>query len=199
MSKVLHIKRPELLSMLPKESVGAEVGVGRGTFSEKIIDVVNPVKLYLIDTWRFWDHKHYGERYEALEYIGGGGTPALQDSFHQGALSKFAKEIESGQVEVMRMPSVQALNRFETGCEIDWIYLDGCHLYETVIAELFCSNRVVKSGGLIGGHDYYDDPRWEDGVRIAVDEFVATGLCEVIAMGNHPKISGCTDYLLRNK
>ena len=40
-----------LLDMLPKHSVGAEIGVHIGDFSQQIIEVVFPKELHLIDPW----------------------------------------------------------------------------------------------------------------------------------------------------
>lgn len=40
-----------LLDTLPKNSVGAEIGVHLGDFSQEIIEIVFPKELHLIDPW----------------------------------------------------------------------------------------------------------------------------------------------------
>ncbi|MDJ0634304.1 MAG: hypothetical protein QNJ34_14035 [Xenococcaceae cyanobacterium MO_188.B29] len=45
----ITIQRQFLLERLPKNSVGAEIGVHLGDFSEKILEIVKPNKLHLID------------------------------------------------------------------------------------------------------------------------------------------------------
>lgn len=45
------VNRDDLLQLLPKNGVVAELGVGNGEFSEKILRVCNPTKLHLIDIW----------------------------------------------------------------------------------------------------------------------------------------------------
>ena len=47
----LLLNRDELISYIPKNSIIAELGVDRGDFSQKLIDVINPQLLCLIDIW----------------------------------------------------------------------------------------------------------------------------------------------------
>ena len=52
-----------LLSRLPQNSVGCELGVWKGDFSEEILRMVKPGKLYLIDPWSYqpeFSHEWYG-------------------------------------------------------------------------------------------------------------------------------------------
>ena len=198
------INRMELLKMFPRKSIGMEVGTGDGNYTATMIKVVQPKCLYTVDSWRFWDASVYGKRYEPLETIQMRNKvretyPQQQEEAKQVVMSKFAKEIAAKQLIVMHMTSVQALNQLADNT-LDWIYLDGCHLYEVVLAELFCAQRVVKPGGFISGHDYCHDLRWEDGVIIAVDEFIEAGLVEMISLGNkNPGSSQETNYVLKNK
>lgn len=46
-------RRRQLLRLLPKESIGAEIGVWKGDFSEEILRLVRPRELHLIDPWMF--------------------------------------------------------------------------------------------------------------------------------------------------
>ena len=41
--------REELLNTIPKNTIGAEIGVFEGNFSIQIQDIINPQKLYLVD------------------------------------------------------------------------------------------------------------------------------------------------------
>ena len=43
--------RQELLKILPKKSVGAEIGVYTGDFARRLFDTLEPRKLHLIDPW----------------------------------------------------------------------------------------------------------------------------------------------------
>ena len=50
--------REHLLEVLPKNGIIAELGVDNGYFTEQIIKISNPKKIYLIDTW---SSKRYGQ------------------------------------------------------------------------------------------------------------------------------------------
>src|SRR5437879_9344155 len=43
--------RFELLTLLPSNDIVAEVGVGEGDYSEKILRLSSPKRLHLIDAW----------------------------------------------------------------------------------------------------------------------------------------------------
>src|SRR5512141_3080259 len=84
-----------LLEMLPKGSVGAEIGVWRGDFSALIIDVVRPHLLHLIDPWRSAaDPSHAGTLFDRPQ--------ATLDAIADGVQARFATEIAAGRVAIHR-------------------------------------------------------------------------------------------------
>jgi hypothetical protein len=50
--------RLALLEMLPKNSIGAEIGVSAGDFSQEILNVLAPRELVLIDPWDLLGAQH---------------------------------------------------------------------------------------------------------------------------------------------
>ena len=38
---------------------------------------------------------------------------------------------------------------------LNFIYIDGFHTYEAVIYDITEAEKIIKKGGIIGGHDYY--------------------------------------------
>lgn len=159
--------RQFLLNMLPKQSIGAEVGVHLGDFSAQIINSLEPKELHLIDPWEYQS----GETYRQAWYggVATGGQPELDDRY-LGILRRFEPNIKSNQVKVHRGYSSDMLLGFPDGY-LDWIYIDGNHLYEFVKQDLEMSLRKVKTGGYITGDDYCDGGWWDGGVKKAVDEF----------------------------
>lgn len=158
----------ELLEKMPKNSVCAEVGIWSGEFTEKILRVVKPKKLYLIDPWEF----HKEEGYERAWY--GGRKAKNQDDMekiYHSVRERFEPEIKSGQIIILRGFSEQTLEKFETA-SLDWIYIDGNHKYEFVKKDLSSSLDKVKRGGFITGDDYREGGWFNGGVKKAVDEFV---------------------------
>ncbi len=146
------VDRKELLRKLPKNGTVAELGVNEGSFSQFIISITNPKKLYLID---LWDSKRYN------------------DDKKNNVKKRFENEIIKKKVEIIVGESVKVISSFEDNY-FDWIYIDTSHTYEQTKKELLMGKEKVKEGGLIGGHDYSQGnikKGFRYGVIAAVNEF----------------------------
>jgi hypothetical protein len=160
--------REYLLCRMRKKSVCAEIGVYEGAFSERILSIVEPRRLHLVDPWK---HEE-GERYRESRYGGlGSAGQAVMDKRYEEVRKKFNEEIRSGQVHIHRAASSSIYENFQDHY-FDWIYLDGNHLYEFVKQDLEHYCPKVKPGGCITGDDYGTQGWWKNGVQRAVDEFV---------------------------
>lgn len=189
--QVESMNRKELLMRLPQRSVGVEIGVFDGNSAQQMFDVVRPVELHLVDPWETYRARVYGERYREMDFGDRGDDETMQEKLYQSVVGRFA--VYSGTVTVHRMTSMQFLAQCSSNY-LDWAYIDGNHLFEAVLSDLFGCWRVVKPGGFIAGHDYGNVGKWEDGVTVAVDKFLESGLCDVVMLG-----SGGYEYLLRRK
>ena len=124
--------RRDLLTLLPKFSNCAEIGVAEGEFSKEIMEIVNPEKLHLID---MWCGDYYSEQMMQLV---------------MKSLYVYRKE---GSVEINRGNSVEILKSFDDGY-FDWVYIDTNHGYEVTKHELEACKNKVKKDGIIAGHDF---------------------------------------------
>src|SRR2546422_8687280 len=113
--------RFELLTLLPSNGIVAEVGVGEGDYSEKILRLSSPKRLHLIDAW---SSERFGE--DKLKQV----------------QSRFSAEIECGQVVINRGVSWDELEKFPDAY-FDWVYLDTSHKYEDSTKELEISRLKV--------------------------------------------------------
>lgn len=173
--------RQRLLEQLPRGATGAEVGVWKGDFSERILRVAEPTRLHLIDPWAALDDEGYdGARYGGKLMDG----QAEMDAIHAGVQKRFERERDAGRVQIHRMTSLEAAERFADG-ELGFVYIDGNHRYEFVKADLEAYRSKVRPGGLMAGDDYGEEGWWEDGVTRAVDEFVRSGAVEVVSLDEH--------------
>lgn len=136
-----------ILDMLPKNSVGVEIGVYIGIFAEHIINKVKPSELFLIDPWE-------------TKYL---YLPFLQRYLHSLMKSDTKIKPIRKTVEDSYKENDIVDNYF------DWAYLDTDHLLESTRRQLKICQKIVKPGGIICGDDYND--YWPD-VITAVDEFV---------------------------
>lgn len=145
----LLLHREDLLKLMPKNSVVAELGVDQGGFSEKILNICQPEKLHLVDVWG-------SERYGLAK--------------RKEVETKFSSQIESGKVEINLGFSTDVGQTF-TDHYFDWIYIDTDHSYQTTIKELEIWRSKVKENGIIAGHDYVIG-NWDGVVRYGVIEAV---------------------------
>jgi hypothetical protein len=86
-------RRYFLLALMPKSSVCAEIGVHTWRFSEKILSVVRPRELHLIDPWK---HERSDQFEDAL--YGGKADAGQQemDARFRAVRERFADGIRSG-------------------------------------------------------------------------------------------------------
>jgi len=141
------MERIDLFRELPPKTVGAEIGVYRGAFSERILET-GVAHLHLIDCWQFQP----GEYEKDPSNVNQGA----QDTNHREVQQKFSKEIMQGRVMIHRKFSSDAANDFEPG-SLDWVYIDADHTYQGCFQDLIRWSAKVKRGGFIMGHDYVDN------------------------------------------
>jgi hypothetical protein len=166
-----------LFRLLRKGSVGVEIGVWRGDFSARLLRAVRPAKLHLVDPWALQADEDHREAW----YGPGAGDQAFLDAIHDGVVRRFDRQIAKGVVEVHRLPSAQAAQLFAES-SLDWVYVDGDHVYDAVQADLNLFAPKLKPEGLLAGDDYGSTGWWQDGVTRAVDGFVARTGFEVVAL-----------------
>jgi hypothetical protein len=151
-----------LYRKIPAKCVGAEIGVLYGQFSAQLLNVLDPKLLILIDPFETG-----GSQY-GIE-LNNQHTAYSDENDYVNLLDKFKKEISSGQVIVKRQFSYDAVDYFSDN-SLDFIYLDGSHLYEDVKRDLNDWLPKLKNDGLMCGHDYIKFSSF--GVIQAVDEFI---------------------------
>jgi len=179
--KNLPTSRDFILQIFPKSSVGVEIGVNDGDFSERIIEFVRPKKLHLIDPWKFENDEIYRDAPYGKFKVEGQN---MMDVKYENVRKKFKVETEDGSVMIHRGTSESVLTTFDDSY-FDWAYIDGNHMYEFVKKDLELCSKKVKDGGIIAGDDYYEGGWSDGGVKKAVDEFVSKDLVKIIEIRNN--------------
>ncbi len=147
-----------MLEALPKNGIGAEIGVWEGKFSEVILEVCTPKTLHLIDPWEYdprFNNTSFGRKKNAER------MPQMFDLVS----AKFSGD---DRVVLHRSTSQDALLEMEDA-SLDWIYVDGNHNEPFVSLDLALSLKKVRPGGVIAGDDYH----WNDGEGTPVKAAVA--------------------------
>jgi hypothetical protein len=156
--------RENLLPYLPRDGVGAEIGVAEGAFAAAILEAAEPRELHLIDPW---------SNVESGSGLLQGGTmledvkDAIERGVEMGApppnamgdsmLAKVAGRFEGDpRVRLHRQYSYKAAAGFEEGY-FDFVYIDGNHNYEFVLRDLQDFASRLKPGGLLFGHDFFEN------------------------------------------
>jgi len=158
-------KRRFLLEKMPKNSICVEIGVFEGDFSEQILKIVKPKKLFLIDPWPKKNPK--------------------EEKRYQKVVDRFQSEIKNGDVVVYRSFSHDVIEKFENNF-FDWIYLDGGHSYDNLKEQFSDYLPKVKLHGFVTGDDYgREDENYRNNVTRAVDEFISKELTKTVAIKNY--------------
>jgi predicted O-methyltransferase YrrM len=76
----------------------------------------------------------------------------------------------SNLITAIRTTSVNAASTYEDN-SVDFVFIDGHHAYDSVVADLEAWLPKMKSGGLLAGHDY----AWCEDVRRAVHKVLGEG------------------------
>ena len=115
--------------------VGVEVGVWTGEYGKILCST--GLKLYGVDPYKL---SH------GLQYYG------KQENLDQ-AFEVAKKILKDCDYTIIKKTSMEAVKDFADE-SIDFVYIDGNHLYKYVLEDIIEWTKKVKKGGAISGHDY---------------------------------------------
>ncbi|WP_167737390.1 class I SAM-dependent methyltransferase [Sphingomonas parva] len=174
--------REHLLRHFPKGGVGAEIGVAEGNYSAEILASADPKELHLIDPWSHLESgsdllqarsllSEVDTKRDRAETFEAPPANAPGDAKYAAVAARFQGD---PRVRLHRQYSYKAAEAFEDG-SFDFVYLDGNHHYEFVLRDLEDYAAKLKPGGLLFGHDFFEDTfaqKERYGVIDAVGAFV---------------------------
>jgi SAM-dependent methyltransferase len=117
--------------------VGAEIGVLRGEFTEKLCRA--GLKMYAIDPWEYYKNYKRHPQEEKMEDI----------------MAEATKRLAPYDCTLIKKSSMEALEDFKDD-SLDFVYIDGNHSIRYIVEDIYEWYRKVKPGGIIAGHDYVD-------------------------------------------
>jgi hypothetical protein len=151
----------ERLAVSGADLVGVEIGVYKAEHAESLLDHLNIKHLYLVDPYELYSEytegkTHYGVDQDPLPLARKAAQERLAP--HSKKLSwVFKKSLDS----IAEIPD-----------QLDFVYVDGNHDEPFVREDILAFYPKIKSGGVIGGHDFYNGYcREHDGVVRAVTRF----------------------------
>lgn len=136
-------------------TVGAEVGVWKGEFSEVLCKANPELKLTCVDPWSPQpDYREDKNNVDILER-------AYQEA--RARLSPYP-------CAFIRRPSSEAAGHVADGA-LDFVYIDGNHRYDAVTADIEAWAPKVRRGGIVAGHDFFMKPKKHIEVEKAVRDY----------------------------
>jgi len=136
--------RNEMLTLLPKKIVVAELGVFRGDYSQIIIDIIQPSYIYLVDIFNdgpFFSGDKDGENAVTI--------PNLFIEY-ENLVKKYEHH---NNVSIIRNTTTNFLLNINSDL-LQAVYIDADHSYDSVYNDLINSYNKVKQYGWIMGHDF---------------------------------------------
>ena len=143
----------QFVERMPDGSIFVEVGSWKGKsiacFAVEVINSGKKIETVAVDTW-----------------MGDDGCGKYEDDTLYNIFLENIKPV-SHIIQIVRLNSVKAAEEFYDK-SIDIVFIDACHEYEYVKADIEAWYPKVKVGGIIAGHDY---PAWASVVRAVSDRF----------------------------
>ena len=153
----------EYLNSKNLKGIGAEVGVAYGENAESILRNWQGFGIFLIDPYDISKCDTYIDDTAAIDF--------------DSALVHCRKRLSLYQLRTIhiRENSDTAFYLLK-GMQLDFVYLDGNHHNPQITRDLNNYWSIVKEGGILCGHDYYnlDTPTYRCEVKDAVDKFLTT-------------------------
>lgn len=120
--------------------IGVEVGTLRADLTKTLLWQFPGLTLYTIDPWEYEE----GNLFEA-------GHPPEEIAESKAHALNCLKEFGS-RVVIMPMKSDEAFKVIPG--PVDFVWIDGDHMIESVKKDIRNGLKLVKPGGILGGHDY---------------------------------------------
>lgn len=152
--------RRDILHILPKNAVCAELGCMKGDFSWYILNITRPQRFFMIDP--YW--KAYGD------FFYGKNKRSTVASFNK-AIEK-VRSLDNYNVVTFVIEYDTVFLHDYPDHFFDWVYIDTTHSYEDTIKEMNLLKHKVKQDGFICGHDYKSKRKDHAGLTVALHEWL---------------------------
>jgi len=130
-------------------TLGAEIGVCRGHYSQVLCQKNPGLRLFCVDHWAPYSIR----------------TEQLQQAHYAEAMERLKKH----NVTIIKKTSMEAIRDIPDG-SLDFVYIDADHLFESVMLDIIHWSHKVRAGGIVSGHDYCHD--YQSGTYTAVNAYV---------------------------
>lgn len=142
MRKVVGDGLLELINAIPSGITMAEIGSYAGESTSLFLESGKIKKLYAIDPWK--------NGYDDRDPASNSDMVAVENLFNL-RMNIFRDNNNDIEIIKLKMTFEEAFNQLP---ELDLVYIDGDHTYNGVLVDILLAKKIVKTGGIISGHDY---------------------------------------------
>jgi hypothetical protein len=174
--------RVALIDRMPRGGVVAEVGVGFGDLSAKILETLRPLEFHAIDLFG-WHEVPIVWGVATRDVFGG----RSHEDYYR---TRFAERVRAGTMHVRKGPSWEMLSGYRDAF-FDLVYVDAAHDYESVTRDADAATRALKPGGFLLFNDYtmYDHLSMVPyGVVHVVNALCVSGTYEMLYFALHEQM-----------
>lgn len=133
-----------------------EVGTYKGQYAETLCSLIPGLDLTCVDAWKVY--KGYKDF----------GVNDLESDAYQVAVERATRM----GFKLLKAWSLDAVNEFADE-SLDAIFIDGNHDFRHVTEDVDEWSRKVKKGGIVSGHDFFENYHKGFGVREAIPAWCA--------------------------
>ena len=154
---------------------GIEIGVYTGTYTESFAKV--GLRIYGVDPWLAYPDN-------ALHSL-----PKHQKRLDLQYEQTKARLAPYSNCTLIRKTSMDAVKDFND-VSLDFVYIDGNHLFKYVIEDIWEWSKKIKVGGVIAGHDYVFTRPKSFHVHEAVDAYTTAFRMDFFVLGRKNGLEG---------
>ncbi len=126
---------------------GLETGIEKGKNAQTMYEIIPNLHLYGVDSYKQHPHASYAYHAAIRNW-----NPKSLNMWKQQCL----KRMEGRNFTLLQNFTEDAVRDLKDN-SLDFIYLDADHSYDFVMQDIILLGRKVKKGGIISGHDYFND------------------------------------------
>lgn len=127
---------------------GAEIGVWKGAYSALFCQANPDLHMLCVDPWL---------SYPAWRDTKNSLPPEEAERFMEDSYRQAVERLTPLNTTIVRKFSTDAAKDVPDG-SLDFVYVDGNHVYDAVLEDLQAWAPKVRRGGFIAGHDYREFP-----------------------------------------
>ena len=139
---ISDINRPSLRTLIGKKDlVGVEIGANTGVNAINMLKYLDLKKLYLIDPYCLYDGLY-------------GGGCARTEGIAQEWKERAHRDLKPWEDKIVWIENISSKAVHEIKERVDFVYVDGNHLYPYVVQDIEAYSKILKKDGLLCGHDF---------------------------------------------